>query len=126
MSMRITKTVQFDAAHFLPAPGTVTDYDPRYERLHGHSFALSVTIEGTPAKDTAFVADFAKVETALEALRERLDHHLLNEIPGLERPTLENISQWVANKLQADFPGLAEVTVARPSIGEECTLRVGR
>jgi 6-pyruvoyltetrahydropterin/6-carboxytetrahydropterin synthase len=49
----------------------------------------------------------------------------LNEIPGLETPTLENICVWVADKLRDRLPNLKRVSVARPSLGEMCTIEVG-
>lgn len=119
-AMRITKSVTFDAAHYLPdVNGTGAD-DGRYARMHGHSFSLKVTIEGDSDPETGWVADFDNVSLALEHVRSSLDHHLLNEIEGLSRPTLENIAIWVADKLKADFPGLVEVEIARPSNGESC------
>ena len=114
--MRIIKSINFDAAHFL-------DHDPDarpYARLHGHSFTLNVEIEGDPGPDTGWVADFGDVAEALERLRDALDHRLLNEVEGLERPTLENICRWVADKLKPRFPGLIQVRVSRPSNGETC------
>ena len=114
--MRIVKSMSFDAAHFL-------EHDPDarpYARLHGHSFMMEVEIEGEPAADTGWVVDFGDVSEALDRLREALDHRLLNEIAGLERPTLENICQWAAKELSPDFPGLRQVRVSRPSNGETC------
>ena len=114
--MRIVKSVQFDAAHFL-------DHDPEarpYARLHGHSFTMEVEIEGKPGAETGWVVDFGDVAEALDDIREALDHRLLNEVEGLERPTLENICQWAAQKLKDRFPGLRRVRVSRPSIGEAC------
>ncbi|WDI30438.1 6-carboxytetrahydropterin synthase QueD [Hyphococcus flavus] len=114
--MRIVKSMNFDAAHFL-------DHDPNarpYARLHGHSFVLEVTIEGDPHSETGWVVDFGDVDEALGELHNILDHRLLNEIEGLERPTLENICQWVGQKLKGRFPGLAQVRVSRPSNGESC------
>lgn len=114
--MRIVKSVQFDAAHFL-------DHDPEarpYARLHGHSFTMEVEIEGAPDKEAGWVVDFGDVAEALEEIRDALDHRLLNEVEGLERPTLENICQWAASKLKGKFPGLRSVRVSRPSIGESC------
>ncbi len=122
--MRITKSVTFDAAHYLPdVDGNAPD-DGRYARMHGHSFLLKITLNGEPDKETGWVADFDKVTAALERVREALDHHLLNEIEGLSRPTLENIAIWVAKKLKTDFSGLSEVEIARPSIGESCIYSV--
>lgn len=118
--MRIVKSVQFDAAHFL-------SHDPEarpYARLHGHSFTMEVEIEGDPGADTGWVVDFGDVAEALEDIREALDHRLLNEVEGLERPTLENICQWAARRLKGRFPGLKAVRVSRPSIGEACVHEV--
>ncbi len=115
--MRIVKSIHFDAAHFL-------DHDPEarpYARLHGHSFTLEVAIEGEPDPITGWVTDFADIAEALDEIHEALDHRLLNEVKGLERPTLENICRWVAHRLSARFSGLRQVRVARPSIGESCS-----
>ena len=55
----------------------------------------------------------------------RLDHRLLNEIEGLEVPTLERIALWAANDLKPRLPGLKQVVLARPSLDERCVLVVG-
>lgn len=116
--MRIVKSITFDAAHHLPPVGAETPAP--YQRLHGHSFTLEVAVEGAVDPATGWVADFGAVAAALDALRARLDHHLLNTVEGLERPTLENICLWAARELKQALPGLAQVKVARPSIGEAC------
>ncbi len=118
--MRIVKSMSFDAAHFL-------DHDPKtrpYARMHGHSFVMEVEIAGDPDPETGWVVDFADVADALKALHDDLDHRLLNEIEGLERPTLENVCQWAAKRLQPQFPGLKQVRVSRPSNGETCIFDV--
>ncbi len=114
--MRIVKSISFDAAHYL-------DHDPDarpYARLHGHSFTMDVEIAGDPDAETGWVVDFGDVADALEGVREALDHRLLNEVEGLERPTLENICRWAARRLRPEFPGLKQVRVSRPSNGETC------
>ena len=121
--MRITKSINFDAAHYLEAPSAEEAGRP-YARMHGHSFALEVTLEGEPDAETGWVADFADVTTALANIKEALDHRLLNEVEGLQKPTLENICLWVANRLKKDFSNLRQVKVSRPSNGETCTYDV--
>lgn len=114
--MRIVKSMSFDAAHYL-------DHDPNarpYARLHGHSFTLDVVIDGEPNAESGWVVDFGDVAEAMQELHDALDHRLLNEVEGLERPTLENICRWAADKLKPRFPGLSEVRVSRPSNGETC------
>jgi 6-pyruvoyltetrahydropterin/6-carboxytetrahydropterin synthase len=51
-----------------------------------------------------------------------LDHRLLNERPGLERPTLEHLCLYFAERLKGEFPGLSRIVVSRPTIGESCSL----
>jgi len=117
--MRITKSVTFDAAHFLETT-SAEDAARAYARMHGHSFTLDVTLDGEPDPATGWVVDFGEVADALDHIKEALDHRLLNEVEGLEKPTLENICRWVARRLRSDFPGLRQVKVARPSNGEAC------
>ncbi len=44
------------------------------------------------------------------------DHHYLNEIPGLENPTSENIARWIWDRLKPTLPLLCRVVVR-----ETCT-----
>ena len=42
---------------------------------------------------------------------ERLDHRYLNDVPGLENPTSENVARWIWRELQPRLPRLARVVV---------------
>jgi 6-pyruvoyltetrahydropterin/6-carboxytetrahydropterin synthase len=114
--MRIYKEFRFEAAHFLPsaAPGSPN------ARVHGHSFRARVTIEGTPNPETGYIFHFDELAHAMEEARDALDHRFLNEIDGLQAPTLERIAIWLWNRLQNRIPGLAEIEVARDSCQEGC------
>ncbi len=114
--MRITKQFTFDAAHYLPH---MPEGHPN-RRLHGHSFRVIVALDGTPAPETGQIRDFWSVEEALGAVRGELDHHFLNEIEGLEAPTLENIAIWLWRRLEGPLPELARVEIHRDSCGEAC------
>ena len=53
-----------------------------------------------------------------------LDHHFLNEVPGLGPATMENLSIWIWRKLSGSGAlrrRLARVTVYRDSTGEMCS-----
>ena len=63
-----------------------------------------------------WVMDFADLKAAWAPLDEALDHHYLNEIPGLENPTSEVLAQWIWERLTPGLPGLCAVTVR-----ETCT-----
>jgi 6-pyruvoyltetrahydropterin/6-carboxytetrahydropterin synthase len=114
--MRIYKEFQFEAAHYLPSapPGSVN------ARVHGHSFRARVSIEGSPAADTGYIFHFNELADAMQEARDALDHRLLNEVEGLEAPTLERIAIWLWNRLQNRVPGLAEIEIARDSCHEGC------
>jgi 6-pyruvoyltetrahydropterin/6-carboxytetrahydropterin synthase len=114
----ITKAATFDAAHYF-AEGPL--HRP-YTNLHGHSFRVEATVRGEAQEPVGWVADLADLEGALKGVAAELDHGLLNEKPGLERPTLEHICVYFAERLRPKFPGLSRVVVSRPTIGESCAL----
>ncbi len=107
----------FDAAHrFENYPASHP-----YHGVHGHSFQVEIAVRGTPDPGTGFVADFGEIERACADVRAQLDHRMLNELPGLERPSLENLSLWIWQRLSPRLPALAAVTVRRESLGQSCT-----
>jgi 6-pyruvoyltetrahydropterin/6-carboxytetrahydropterin synthase len=112
--MRIYKEFQFEAAHFLPCapPGSPN------ARVHGHSFRARVTIEGVPGADTGYVFHFDELAQTMAEAQDALDHRLLNEVEGLDAPTLERLAMWLWNRLQNRVPGLFEIEIARDSCGE--------
>jgi 6-pyruvoyltetrahydropterin/6-carboxytetrahydropterin synthase len=114
--MRIYQEFQFESAHYLPgaAPGSPN------ARVHGHSFRARVSIEGVPDPQTGIVFHFDELAGAMADARDALDHRLLNEVEGLEAPTLERIAMWLWNRLQNRVPGLAEIEIARDSCREGC------
>lgn len=110
--MQIFKHFTFEAAHRLPnLPAT-----HKCARLHGHSFTVEVHVEGAVDPTLGWVIDFDDIKNAFEPLRDRLDHHYLNEIDGLENPTSENIACWIWKRLVRDLSGLVKVVVR-----ETCT-----
>ncbi len=119
-TFRLTKAATFEAAHYM---GTQPDGHP-YRNVHGHSFRIEVTVAGTVQPGMEWVEDFASLNQALAETAEALDHRLLNDLPGLEVPTLERLCVWVANHLAPRVRGLERVTLERPSLGERCSLSV--
>ena len=114
--MRIYKDFHFEAAHYLPSasPGSANS------RVHGHSFRARVTLQGEPDPATGYVVHFDDLAAAIKDAQAELDHRLLNEVPGLEAPTLERIAVWLWNRLDNRVLGLAEILIARDSCHEGC------
>ena len=110
--MDIFKEFTVEAAHRLPnvPPGH------KCARLHGHSFRIEVHVRGPIGSETGWVIDFADVKSAFQPLFDRLDHHYLNEIDGLDNPTSENLAIWIWERVQPALPLLSKVVVR-----ETCT-----
>jgi 6-pyruvoyltetrahydropterin/6-carboxytetrahydropterin synthase len=89
--MFLRKDFTFDSAHFL------SDYQGKCEVLHGHTYHLSVTIEGEPSVD-GMILDFSIVkEIVTNHILNLLDHHLLNDL--FPNPTTEIVAQWIFDTL---------------------------
>jgi len=112
--IEISQEFTFDAAHVLEGA-------PEYRRMHGHSFYVEVTLRGEPDPATGFLRDLGQVNAALAAIRETLDHRLLNEVEGLGKPTLENLAKFIFIHAKAALPETARVKLRRPSYGQTCT-----
>ena len=112
--IEISQEFGFDAAHYL-GNGAVEN-----RRLHGHSFYAEVTLRGEANPATGFLRDFGEVDRALKAIRETLDHRLLNEIEELGVPTLENLARYIYVRAKAALPEVARVKISRPSYGQSC------
>jgi len=106
----------FDAAHHFPrAPE-----GNRQRGLHGHSFTARIVLRGAVDPHTGFLVDLAEVEARCNALRGELDPHYLNDVPGLESPSLEHIARWIWQRLKGELPALARVEVRRDSQRHGC------
>ena len=59
---------------------------------------------------------YAELKAAFKPTYERLDHHYLNDIPGLENPTSEVLAKWIWDQVKPVVPLLSAVMVK-----ETCT-----
>ena len=107
MSMTIVREVRFEAAHRLPN----TPAGHKCQRLHGHSFRAEIHVRGPVDEARGWVRDFGEIKDVCAPLVEQLDHHYLNEVPGLENPTSENIARWLWLRLKPSLADLAAVIV---------------
>lgn len=117
--MELTQEFVFDAAHRL-AQGA-----PENLRLHGHSFYVEVTLRGEPDPKHGWLRDLGEVKSALDGIRDELDHHLLNDVAGLGVPTLENLAKFIFERAKLTLPEVARVRVKRPSCGQSCSYEPG-
>jgi 6-pyruvoyltetrahydropterin/6-carboxytetrahydropterin synthase len=105
--MNIFRTFTIEAAHRLPN----VPEGHKCARLHGHSFRIELHLSGPLDEHRGWVMDFADVRTAFQPTFDALDHHYLNEIPGLENPTSENLARWIWKQMKPKLPLLSKVVV---------------
>src|ERR1043165_6443551 len=105
--VQIFRAFTIEAAHRLPH----VPAGHKCARLHGHSFRIELHVAGPVDPHAGWVMDFAEVRAAFQPVYERIDHQLLNEVPGLENPTSENLAKWLWRETQPRLPMLAKVVV---------------
>jgi 6-pyruvoyltetrahydropterin/6-carboxytetrahydropterin synthase len=118
--MTVSQRFFFDAAHTLQrhieAEGS--------RRIHGHTYQAEVSLTGPLNPDTGMVIDLGLLRQRLQAVREQLDHHLLDEVPLMGTPTLENLCLFIARQLLDLQPAPSQVRVWRDGVGDGCTLHL--
>ncbi len=120
MQYTVSQRFFFDAAHTLrrdiEAEGS--------RRVHGHTYHAEVWLQGPRDPATGMVIDLGVLRRRLDEVRAQLDHHMLDDVPGLAPPTLENLCLFIAEALSDLKPGLARVRVWREALGDACTLEL--
>ena len=112
--IEVVKDFRFEAAHFLPN----VPEGHKCRRIHGHSFRGEVAVRGPIDPKLGWLIDFADLKKVVDPIVARLDHYLLNEIPGLENPTSEILAMWIWRALIDQVSNLHRVTIE-----ETCTSR---
>ncbi|HMU81795.1 MAG TPA: 6-carboxytetrahydropterin synthase QueD [Leptospiraceae bacterium] len=106
--VEIVKQFRFEAAHFLPR----VPEGHKCGRMHGHSFRFEIKLNGEVNPQTGWLMDFGDITSVVKPLLEKyLDHNLLNEVPGLENPTSEEVAIWLWKRLKPSMPFLTEIIV---------------
>lgn len=103
--MQIFKEFTLDSAHKLPnvPPGH------KCARLHGHTYHVTLIVEGPVGDQTGWVIDYADVSDAFKPIHDQLDHAYLNDIEGLSNSTCENLAIWIWDRI--NLPGLAQIKI---------------
>lgn len=107
MNVRLTKKFQIDVAHQL-------DCFPeghKCRRVHGHTMTVDVVLEGPVPEERGYLVDFGEIKQAIAPIRKTLDHRMLNDIEGLEHPTVENLSRWIFDRVKPALPQLVMIRV---------------
>lgn len=100
--LELTVEFEFAAAHRLP------HYQGKCFELHGHNYALFVTVKGQSDPKTGLLIDFHALEKIVEdKVMVRCDHKYLNDF--IDNPTAEVIVRWIWNELAPGLPSLFQL-----------------
>jgi len=110
----LIKTYTFEAAHSSPKE------DAPQSRVHGHSYVVELLVSGEVDSELGWLMDYSDISDRFAPLQDLLDHRYLDDVAGLEVPTLHGIQKWIYERLAPDLPGLAAVHVC---IAGDCAFR---
>jgi 6-pyruvoyltetrahydropterin/6-carboxytetrahydropterin synthase len=68
------------------------------------------------------VVDLAVLRKAIEEVRSKLDHRMLDDVHELGAGTLENLCGFIWNDLNRAMGGVTRVKVSREASGDSCIL----
>lgn len=109
MAYSISKDYAFSASHRLD--GLAEGH--QCGRLHGHNYAVRVTLTGRVLDGTGMVLDYAQLAPVKDYLDQALDHRHLNDVLD-DNPTAENLARYLHAKLRelVDVPYTVTCEVA--------------
>lgn len=119
MKFELKQQFRIESARFLPH---LPEGHP-CRRMHGHSFVIIIRLVGEADPKIGWVRDYHEIDRLMKPMLAELDHHVLNEVSGLENPTSENLAAWVYNKARILIPQLIQVTVSETP-NTECSYPV--
>lgn len=103
--MIIYKIFRFDSAHYLPN----VPEGHKCGGMHGHTYTLKVSISGKPSIQTGWIMDYTDLKEVIKPWINVLDHKVLNDVPGLENPTSENLCLWLWKNIKPEMPNLYSI-----------------
>ncbi|MEO5768327.1 MAG: 6-carboxytetrahydropterin synthase QueD [Polyangia bacterium] len=118
MIVELMKEYRFEAAHRLPRVAE----GHKCSRVHGHSYKVELLITGAVDPATGWLIDFGVIDECWGPLHDRLDHHYLNDVAGLENSTCENLAAYIWAAMHPRIPQLSGVTVWETT-DSKCTYR---
>lgn len=102
----IEKEFGFSASHKLI--GLPSDH--QCSRLHGHNYAVILTLKSETLNDVGFVRDYRELDAVKEWLNSTFDHRHLNDCVSFN-PTAENLAKFIFEQYRTFLPELISVTV---------------
>ena len=99
----LTVEKTFDSAHFLE------NYDGDCARMHGHTYKVQICVAGHMLDEkVGMLMDFKDMKKALNAIIDKLDHQVLNEVLDFNT-TAELLAKYFYDQLATKVPSNARL-----------------
>ena len=103
---KISVIIDFSSAHQL------RNYEGKCENIHGHNWKVEALVTGSKLNEAGMLIDFK----CLKDMVNQLDHEDINLVMHPLNPTAENISRYLAEKIQGILP--EETFVSKVTVQE--------
>lgn len=102
---RIWKEQRFESALSLPQ----TDPGDAHHGLHGHSYLVRLHLTAALDPLMCWTIDYGDVKEIFKPVYKQLDHHLLNNLPGLDNTDPASIACWIKDQVADPLPQLDRI-----------------
>jgi 6-pyruvoyltetrahydropterin/6-carboxytetrahydropterin synthase len=102
---RIWKEFTFDSAVRL---GRAPESSPR-RRLHGYTYVLRLHLRAPLDRVMGWTVDFGDVKEIFNPIFKLVDHHAVNDLPGIVDGDTASIAQWLLDQAKPQLPSLYRV-----------------
>ena len=107
--VKIYRSYRIHSARYLPN----LEDGHKCKTMHGHTFNITIYLDGPINDKTGFVMDFFDIDKVVEKeIINKIDHKVLNDIEGLKNPSSENLTIFIWNILASKIDYLSKVTVS--------------
>ena len=118
----ISATASFEASHYIDAEAGAQ----HYRRVHGHSFVVTASVASQQPDSDGWVMDLGALEDLLKRILGQLDHTVLNDVPGLEKPTFEHILLWIEARMKEAGISPSRLEIERPTLKQRAVYTPAR
>jgi 6-pyruvoyltetrahydropterin/6-carboxytetrahydropterin synthase len=102
---RIWKEMRFESALSLQR----AHQGDRRRRLHGHSYLLRLHLTAPLDPVMGWTVDYGDVKEYFKPVYKRLDHHLLDELDGIEDSDVASLVHWIRKQVGDSLPQLDRI-----------------
>jgi len=107
MSFRIWKDLSIDSATRL---SSAPEGDAR-RAIHGHTYTLRLHLHAPLDAVKGWTIDYGDVKEIFAPVMQRLDHHPLHEVPGIEDGGVHSVARYIRRECEPMLPALNRIDV---------------